>query len=303
MCLAVAIEGIWLDLAECVGPVSLSKSGCVNVTASNQQPRTLLLCHHDMPLHSDGIARWLSSWSSLEGIVVIQEPRRLLRRRLRREISRVGLVRLVDVLAQRLYYRLFIAKRDAQWVESRLSRLRTQFPLSPSARSIRVASPNSAEAQRFIEAAQPDFVLALCKNMLAERIYAIPSLGTFVLHPGICPEYRNSHGCFWALASNDLEKVGMTMLRIDRGIDTGPVFGYFTAPYDEVAESHVVIQHRMTFDNLDAIAALFMRISSGHASPISTRGRESREWGQPWLTRYLSWKRQAKRRRNESHHA
>ena len=51
------------------------------------------------------------------------------------------------------------------------------------------------------------------------------------MHPGICPEYRNAHGCFWALANRDLNKVGMTLLRIDKGVDTGPTFGYYTYPY------------------------------------------------------------------------
>jgi len=36
------------------------------------------------------------------------------------------------------------------------------------------------------------------------------------MHPGICPEYRNSHGCFWALANDDPERVGVTLLQIDK---------------------------------------------------------------------------------------
>jgi len=40
----------------------------------------------------------------------------------------------------------------------------------------------------------------------------------FVLHPGICPEYRNAHGCFWALVNRDLARVGVTLLRADRGV-------------------------------------------------------------------------------------
>ena len=79
------------------------------------------------------------------------------------------------------------------------------------------------------------------------------SAGTFVLHPGICPEYRNAHGCFWALANRDLDRVGMTLLRVDAGIDTGPVYLHGTCDYDEVRDSHIVIQHRAVVDNLDAI--------------------------------------------------
>ena len=266
------------------------------------RPRTVLICHHDAPLHHDGIARWLASWSDLAGIVIIEEPSHLFRKRLRREFKRVGL-RLLDVLAQRVHYRLTSAARDARWMDARLAELRARYPVLPRVPTVRVASPNSGEAQRLIEGARPDVVLALCKNILAERIFAIPAHGTFVLHPGICPEYRNAHGCFWALASDDLENVGMSMLRIDRGIDTGPVYGYFRTKYDEVNESHIVIQHRMTLDNLDAIAELFGTIVAGNAAPIATKGRSSHEWGQPWLTKYLRWKRQARRRRDATHHA
>lgn len=266
------------------------------------RPRTLLICHHDAPLHHDGIARWLASWSDLTGLVIIEEPPHLFRKRLRREWKRVGL-RLLDVLAQRVHYRLTTATRDSNWLDARLDELRARYPVLPRVPTARVATPNSAEAQRLIEQARPDLVLALCKSILAERIFAIPEHGTFVLHPGICPEYRNAHGCFWALAADDLDHVGMSLLRIDRGIDTGPVFGYFRTPYDEVNESHIVIQHRMTLDNLDGIAALFQRIVAGDAAPVPTKGRSSHEWGQPWLTKYLHWKRQARRRRDAAHHA
>jgi folate-dependent phosphoribosylglycinamide formyltransferase PurN len=266
------------------------------------RPRTVLICHHDAPLHHDGMARWLASWSDLAGMVVIEEPSNLFRKRLKREWKRVGL-RLLDVLAQRIHYRLTSAAKDARWIRERLDALRTRYPVLPRTPTVRVTSPNSAEAQKLIANARPDIVLALCKNILAERVFAIPQHGTFVLHPGICPEYRNAHGCFWALATDDLDKVGMSMLRIDRGIDTGPVYGYFTAPFDEVDDSHIVIQHRMTLDNLDAIAALFQRVIAGEAQPLPTKGRSSHEWGQPWLTKYLRWKREARRRRDATRHA
>ncbi len=158
----------------------------------------------------------------------VEEPRQQLWKRLRREAKRVGWLRMLDIFAFRLWYRLTTAKDDARWIASRLDQMRNDYPPIPAATPVlRVASPNSAECQAFLAEARPEIMLALVKSMLAERIFTIPSVGTFVLHPGICPEYRNSHGCFWALAHDDLERVGMTMLRIDRGVDTGPIFGYF----------------------------------------------------------------------------
>lgn len=250
------------------------------------------------------MSRWIASWATLAGVVVIREPSQVLRRRLKREWRRVGTLRLLDVLAFRAFYRLRHARGDADWLDGRRAQLANQFPHDLSATPmIEVASPSSRESQSFIERAQPDLIIALCKNILAERIFSIPRHGTFVFHPGICPEYRNAHGCFWALASDDPDHVGMTLLRIDRGIDTGPVFGHFGAPVDEVNESHVRIQHRVVLDNLDAIRQRLLDVVGGSARPVDVSGRTSREWGQPWLTAWWRWKRRARRRARARHRA
>jgi hypothetical protein len=94
----------------------------------------------------------------------------------------------------------------------------------------------------------------------------------------------------------DLKNVGMTLLKVDKGVDTGPVYGFFSSEYDEVAESHTVIQHRTLFDNLDPVRDKLLEIETGTATPIDITGRSSGAWGQPWLTRYLAWKHAAKRR-------
>ena len=258
--------------------------------------RVVLICHHDAPLHHDGVARWIASWATLSGIVVIKEPAVVLRRRLRREWRRVGSLRLLDVFAFRLFYRLSIASRDQAWTGDQLRQLRNRYSDLPAGtRTIEVPSPASKESQAFIEAANPDIVIALCKSILPERVFAIPRFGTFVFHPGICPEYRNAHGCFWALASRDLDRVGLTLLRIDAGVDTGPVYGYFTYKFDERSESHIRIQQRMLFENLDAIRDRLLEAASGEASAIDTTGRKSAVWGQPWLTAYARWKSAAKK--------
>jgi methionyl-tRNA formyltransferase len=160
-----------------------------------------------------------------------------------------------------------------------------------------VSSPNSAEARAFLNRLQPDLAIARCKIILKREIFEAPRVGTFVLHPGICPEYRNAHGCFWALANRDLDRVGMTLLRVDPGIDTGPVYLHGTCEYDEVRDSHNVIQYRAVFDNLDAIGRTLTALHRGEdVKPVSTAGRTSAAWGQPRLTDYLRWKRAARAR-------
>jgi hypothetical protein len=256
--------------------------------------KTLLICHADAPLDRVVLARWLASFTTLAGVLVIAEKGSRKLRRARKEIERVGFLRFLDVMAFRVYYRLFLAKSDEHWESARIAELSRRYP-AVDAPLLVTESPNSPEAQRFIAAASPDIVIARCKVLLQERIFSIPTRGTFVMHPGVCPEYRNAHGCFWALARADFERVGMTLLRVDQGIDSGSVYGYFSYPYDSYAESHIVIQNRVVLDNLDSVAGTLQAIGSGTALPLDTSGRDSALWGHPWLTRYLHWKRRARR--------
>jgi len=93
--------------------------------------------------------------------------------------------------------------------------------------------------------------------------------------------------------------VGMPLLKIDEGGDTGPVYLQAGCTVDEVAESHIVIQHRVVMENLDRIAVTLIDLCNGvHVEPISTAGRKSAAWGQPRLTDYLRWKRAARANSN-----
>jgi len=248
--------------------------------------RTLLICHEDAALDREGLVRWLASFTTVAGVLVIREPGRRLRTRIRREVSRVGPLRFADVLAFRVFYAAAFARRDRQWAAARLEELRRRFPLHPAPPELTVASPNAPDAERFIRACAPDLAIARCKSILRPAVFEIPRLGTFVMHPGICPEYRNAHGCFWAMATGDRSNVGMTLLRVDRGVDTGPVFGYFRVTPD-AGESHVAIQHRVVLDHLDGIRDRLLAIEAGAAQPIDTSGRRSAAWGQPWLSAWL----------------
>jgi Formyl transferase len=254
--------------------------------------RTVLIHHDDSLVDRDVVVPWIASFSDLAGLVVIGEPRSNRRGRIRRELRRSGLLGFIDVLAFRLYHSMRFAKSDRRWEDDIRARLARRLPDRPSAiPTVVTHDPNSAASRKFIRARQPDLIVARCRVLLAKDTFSIPPLGTFVMHPGITPEYRNSHGCFWALSNRDLEHVGLSLVKIDEGVDTGPVFGYFTYAYDERRESHDVIQKRMLLENLDPLRNRLLEIERGEARPIDTSGRKSAVWGQPRLTSYIRWKR------------
>lgn len=258
--------------------------------------KTALICHHDAPLDFEGLARWMASFSEVVGIVIIEEAKDRQKKRIENEIKRIGKLRLVDVLAFRVFYKVFQSAADKAWKQQQIEALKAKYPSVANVPVLRVTTPNSPEVEAFLKEKAPDLCIARCKFILKESVFSIPKHGIVVMHPGICPEYRNSHGCFWAIAEGDKDKVGMTLLRIDKGVDTGPIWGYFTYPYDEAKESHVQIQTRVVLDNLDAIRAKLEEVVAGKAVPLKTDGRPSAVWGQPWMTKYLKLRARAARR-------
>lgn len=259
--------------------------------------RSVLICQHDASLVREIMPRWLHSFSDLAGIVVIRDQSSQRWKKLKRSIQKDGVFGTLDLLAYRLFHRFRYAAADRAFEQEILQTLKARYPqLDREVPVLETTAPNSVEVQDFIRSCQPDVMLACCKHILKPAVFEQARLGTFVMHPGICPEYRNAHGCFWALVNGDIEQVGMTMLKIDRGIDTGPVYGYFTAPYDESTESHLTIQRRMTYHNLAGVQQVLEQIEAGGAPTISTVGRPSAVWGQPTLTSYLRWKRAASKR-------
>ncbi len=259
--------------------------------------KTILICHVDSTLTRIGFARWLSSFTDLAGIIVIHEQGNRAKQRIKAEIRRVGLLRFIfDILPYRLYSKIFDSKTDCAWEKSKIDELCHAYPdLPASTQILRTDSPNSDEAREFITSLAPDMAVARCKTLIKKEIFSIPPDGIIILHPGICPEYRNAHGCFWALSNNESDKVGMSLLRIDKGIDTGPIYGYYSYPFDVRSETPGIIYNRVVYDNLDVIEKKMCEIHNGEAVAIDTTGRKSGVWGQPWLSQYLRIKRQARK--------
>lgn len=256
--------------------------------------RIAVICTGDSVFNRRVLPAHVASFGELVGIVSIQEPKRRVWGRLSHEWRRSGW-RVADVLAFRLFYSAFLRRKDTEWIRNRADEELSSLPPVPDVPVLETGDPNSPETREFLQQLAPDLVVAACKTILRREIFAVPEHGTFVVHPGICPEYRNAHGCFWALARRDLGRVGATLLRIDEGVDTGPVFGHYATAFDERRESHVVIQLRSVYDNMDRIASDLRRVYEGSAAPIDVSGRESAAWGQPRLSDYLRWKRAARR--------
>jgi methionyl-tRNA formyltransferase len=70
---------------------------------------------------------------------------------------------------------------------------------------------------------RPDLLVMYGFNwILPPAVFQLPRLGTINIHPGWLPRYRGAAPDLWAIRNGDRE-VGVTVHRVDEGVDTGPI--------------------------------------------------------------------------------
>lgn len=93
----------------------------------------------------------------------------------------------------------------------------------PAERVIDLLSVNDIEVVALLQKLSPQVIVVNGTRILEEKLLNATD-GVFLnTHVGITPLYRGVHGGYWALASGDPEHFGITVHKIDKGIDTGDI--------------------------------------------------------------------------------
>jgi methionyl-tRNA formyltransferase len=89
-----------------------------------------------------------------------------------------------------------------------------------------VLQPERARDEQFIaelRALQPDLIVAVAYGqILPQSILDLPRHGCLNVHTSLLPKYRGAAPIQWAIANGDTE-IGVTLMKMDAGLDTGPV--------------------------------------------------------------------------------
>ena len=84
-------------------------------------------------------------------------------------------------------------------------------------------NPNIDEFISKLEAASPDVIVTVAYgHLLTKRLLSLPSHGCINLHASLLPKYRGAAPVVWAILQGE-EKSGVTIMLMDRGMDTGPI--------------------------------------------------------------------------------
>lgn len=81
----------------------------------------------------------------------------------------------------------------------------------------------SDSARDFFQRAAPDAVVIIAYGqIIPQHLIDVPRLGWINLHASLLPKYRGAAPIQWAIVNGET-RTGVTTMRIDAGLDTGPI--------------------------------------------------------------------------------
>ena len=101
----------------------------------------------------------------------------------------------------------------------------------PSAVHLHYPDLHAPECLAHLRSLRPDLGVVFACYRLQRSLFSIPRLGTLNLHLGKAPEFRGSSPGFYELLAG-VPEIGVTVHRVDCGLDSGPILLQRTFPLD-----------------------------------------------------------------------
>jgi methionyl-tRNA formyltransferase len=219
------------------------------------------------------LARLLADWSLREpGIELgaIVARRMFSWPRIRSELRRDGR-RLL-----RKFWRKAVLDGDDTDTTSSLNRLMTDRPIDSKLSALceahgipfaRVSDLNEHLSVDTLRAANLDMIVFAGGGILREPLLRLTPLGVLNAHMGILPHYRGMDVVEWALLEGASAECGLTVHRMDTGIDTGPIFRKWYA-HPAPGESIAAIRSRIEVAMVSELVATIRDLRDGAPAPI-----------------------------------
>jgi len=252
----------------------------------------VLFAGRDNPFNR-GIASWLAQRYDLIACYFLEPDRFSVKeiiKFIRNRIRRNGILQTMDELAFQVVDRSFIRRSEkALWEKNIPVEFREAKTLD--APCYIVKSLHSERWLQFTRQLRPDIIFSTCGRVIfRHEFYDIPRFGTFVLHEGITPEYKGLHTPLWAMLRNELEFVGVSLLRVNGSIDGGDILiqERCVVEEDEDFRCWSYVGHKAIISGLPEVELALNRLfENGQFEPIPIESRQGKYFTWMRLTAFL----------------
>ena len=132
-----------------------------------------------------------------------------------------------------------------------------------------VLQPDRARNENFIQElrdSQPDLiVVAEYGQILPKAILELPRLGCLNVHTSLLPKYRGAAPIQWAML-NDEPETGVTIMKMDPGLDTGDILAERATPIRPEDDSQT-LHDRLGRLGAELLIETIREYAAGHITP------------------------------------
>jgi methionyl-tRNA formyltransferase len=129
----------------------------------------------------------------------------------------------------------------------------------------KLRNPETFEA---ISKLQPDLiVLAAYGKILRQEMLDLPKKGCINVHASLLPRWRGASPVQAAIAAGDLQ-TGVTIMKMDAGMDTGPILAQESIPIEKKDNSNVLLQ-KLSIVGSNLLLNILPRFFDEKISPYS----------------------------------
>ena len=130
----------------------------------------------------------------------------------------------------------------------------------------RIPSVNDPDFISRMEGLKPDFIIVVSfGQLLKERILNLPRFGCLNIHASLLPKHRGASPIAASILAGEKE-TGVGFMRMDKGLDTGPVYCSYSLPLNgsETTETLEVALSTLAASKVEDVC---LRIASGELVP------------------------------------
>lgn len=141
---------------------------------------------------------------------------------IQRRIKKLGLITVLN----QLFFQLFI-KIIRFSLKNKILTKKNELGLNdqpiPESKLINVGYVNSIKCITTLISINPDVIIVNGTSIISKKVLECTNAIFINTHVGITPQYRGVHGGYWALRNKDCDNFGVTIHKVDAGIDTGDI--------------------------------------------------------------------------------
>ncbi len=113
-------------------------------------------------------------------------------------------------------------------------------------------------------------------QIAGEKVINTPKYGSIGMHPTLLPKGRGRAAIPWAIIKG-LDKTGVTMFKLDKGVDTGPILGQIEIPMEE-DENASTLYEKVNIAHESLIEQIWPSLKDGSLKAVVQDDSQATYW-------------------------